>query len=145
MKYIFLFLMFLNITYAKEFPTFVKDWQGIYVADKQAFQISDNCYNDEMMGGIYCEIGYSKNGSAFDDWDTNFYTEKPNDMNYSVIRIINLKSPTKAIIKIFSMEYNNDFCDIEVEKQNNNIVLKSGKCKIGDFILHKEIFTRYKK
>ncbi|MBZ7936421.1 hypothetical protein H2279_07255 [Campylobacter sp. B0100352/1] len=66
-------------------------------------------------------------------------------MNYSVIRIINLKSPKKAIIKIFSMEYNNDFCDIEVEKQNNSIVLKSGKCKVEDFILHKEIFTRYHK
>lgn len=61
--------MFLNITYAKEFPA----WQGIFMS----FQINDNCYNDGMMDGI----GYSKNGSAFDNWNTNFYTEKPNDMN----------------------------------------------------------------
>ncbi|MGH2305865.1 hypothetical protein [Campylobacter taeniopygiae] len=45
-----------------------------------------------------------------------FTQKSQNDMNYLAIRIINLKSPTKAIIKIFSIGYNNDFCDIKVEK-----------------------------
>lgn len=143
MKYIFLLLVLLNITYTKELPDFIKEWQGVYETSitqngktvKQAFQVSNNCFRDdkEGMGEFVCEIGYSQNGSKFDDWKINFYTEKPNDMNYGIVRIINIKSGKEATIKVFSMEYANNFCNIDVEKQNKTIILKSGKCKIDDF------------
>lgn len=149
MRYILVLLVALHIAYAKEIPSYAKEWQGIYEftqkTSKQAFKISDNCFDDEDMGGFVCEIGYSKNNSAFDDFAINFYTEKPNDMNYSIVRIINLQSPTKATIKVFSMEYNNDFCNIEVIRQGQMITLVSGSCKIEDFTLHKDIFASYNK
>lgn len=149
MRYILVLLVALHIAYAKEIPSYAKEWQGIYKftqkTSKQAFKISDNCFDDEDMGGFVCEIGYSKNNSAFDDFAINFYTEKPNDMNYSIVRIISLQSPTKATIKVFSMEYNNDFCNIEVIRQGQMITLVSGSCKIEDFTLHKDIFNNYLK
>lgn len=149
MRYILVLLVALHIAYAKEIPSYAKEWQGIYEftqkTSKQAFKISDNCFDDEDMGGFVCEIGYSKNNSAFNDFAINFYTEKPNDMNYSIVRIISLQSPTKATIKVFSMEYNNDFCNIEVIRQGQMITLISGSCKIEDFTLHKDIFASYNK
>ncbi|PAV00590.1 hypothetical protein B9T66_01060 [Helicobacter sp. TUL] len=149
MKYILVLLVVLHIAYTKEFPSYVKEWRGIYESiqktGKQSFKISDNCFDDEAMGGFVCEIGYSKNKSAFNDFAINFYTEKPNDMNYSTVRIIAIQSPTKATIKVFSMEYNNDFCNIDVIRQGQMITLVSGNCKIEDFTLHKDIFNNYLK
>lgn len=43
------------------------------------------------------------------------------------------------------MEYANNFCNIDVEKQDKTIILKSGKCKIDDFQLHNNIFDKYEK
>ncbi len=69
--------LFLNLD-SHELPAFVRSWQGIYKAEwiqkgqkvQMAFEVSDNCYAndaDDGMGKFYCEIGYSKNGSAFDN------------------------------------------------------------------------------
>lgn len=139
---------------AMELPYFVQDWQGVYtkttrdgVGDKQSFEIRNHCFidNKEAMGEFVCEIGYSKNGSEFDNWEINFYTEKLNDMNYGIVRIVEIKSAKEATIKVFSMEYSNDFCNIDVKKQDNVITLTSGGCKISDFVLHNNIFGRYSK
>lgn len=147
MRYIFILLITLHTAYTKEISNYIQEWQGFYESTsdttKQAFKINNNCFDDEAMGGVVCEIGYSKNKSAFDDFAINFYTEKSNDMNYSVVRIIAIQSPTKATIKVFSMEYSNDFCNIDVIKQGQMITLVAGACKIEDFILHNDIFGSY--
>lgn len=151
-KTIFVILL-LSMAYAGEISNFAKDWIGIYESNiiqndkqiKQSFEIMDNCYNDDGMSGdmsgFWCEIGYSKNGSKFDNFKTNFYTEKPNDKNYAMVRIIVLHSTTKATIQAFSMEYANDFCNIKVEKHGNIINLKYGEYKIDDFTMHNEILV----
>lgn len=147
MRYILASLVALHIAYTKEIPSYVQEWQGIYESTQktiqQAFKISDNCFDDETMGGFVCEIGYSKNNSAFDDFAINFYTEKPNNMNYSIVRIIAIQSTTKATIKVFSMEYSNNFCNIDVTRQGKKITLVSGGCKIEDFTLYNDIFVSY--
>lgn len=135
-----------------EMPDYIKEWVGVYEfgtiqngkPTKHAFEIRNHCSNDKIFGGFYCEIGYAKNGSKFDDFSENFYTEKPND-DYHTVRIIVFHSATKATIQAFSLEYNNDFCNVEVEKQGQTITLKSGECKNDDFALHNEIFGKYVK
>lgn len=152
MKKFILFFFAFSLLNAKELPNFVKEWQGVYELStiqngkptKHAFEIRENCSNDEVFGGLYCEIGYSKNGSEFNDFSENFYTQKPND-DYHTVRIIVFHSATKATIQAFSLEYNNDFCNVLVEKQGEIITLKSGKCKNDDFALHNEIFGKYTK
>ncbi|WP_240328706.1 hypothetical protein [Helicobacter suis] len=152
-----LLLIFLSLNLdSHELPAFVRAWQGIYKTEwlqkgqkiQMAFLVSDNCYAndaDNGMGKFYCEIGYSKNGSFFDNSDIDFYTEKPNQMEYSTVRILDIQSPKKAIIKVYSMEYSNDFCHIVVKKYQDRITLKSGKRKLKDFVLHKDIFHTYTK
>lgn len=146
-------LLYCNIALNAELPNFIDEWIGVYELNttqngkptKQALEIRNHCSNDEIFGGLYCEIGYSKKGSKFDDFSENFYTEKPND-DYHTARIIVFHSATKATIQAFSLEYNNDFCNVAVEKQDNEtITLKSGECKNDDFALHSEIFGKYEK
>ncbi|RDU61243.1 hypothetical protein CQA53_10445 [Helicobacter didelphidarum] len=145
--------------YADNLPKYVKSWQGkVYTSTSnvngkditQIFKIDDFCVksdgilNDrDLFGENYCEIGYSYNGSAFDDWNVNFYIEKPNDMNYGLVRVISIESATKAVIKVVSMEYANDFCNIEVTKDEDIITLHPSKCKIDDLVLHNNIFHTY--
>lgn len=66
MKYIFLLLVLLNITYTKELPDFIKEWQGVYETSitqdgktvKQAFQVSNNCFRDDKEGmeNLYAKL-----------------------------------------------------------------------------------------
>ncbi|MWV62876.1 hypothetical protein DCO58_01845 [Helicobacter saguini] len=157
----FLFtLSFMCLVYADNVPEYIKQWQGkVYISTlningenvTQAFKISDNCYISKEVGDIdlfgkyYCEILYSQNGSDFDELSVNFYTEKPNDMNYSLVRVISIESNSKATIKVVSMEYANDFCNINVTRNNDTITLEHSKCKIDDLMLNNDIFHIYNK
>lgn len=99
------------------------------------------------MGNFYCSIYYSKDGKDFLDWwkhNIDFVTE-PQDQNYATTRIISLISKQNAVIKVYSMEFANDFCNIKVQKQGENITLEKTECKLDGFILHDEVFGTYTK
>ncbi|AAP78233.1 hypothetical protein [Helicobacter hepaticus] len=164
-----LILVFLGINiYADDkakIKELYKQWGGIYVKDMQineksvrlGFLIDDNCYVNEHqsadgegndgMGNFYCSIYYSKDGKDFLDWwkhNIDFVTE-PQDQNYATTRIISLISKQNAVIKVYSMEFANDFCNIKVQKQGENITLEKTECKLDGFILHDEVFGTYTK
>ena len=70
-KGMLLALLYCNIALNAELPNFIDEWIGVYELNttqngkptKQALEIRNHCSNDEIFGGLYCEIGYSKKGA----------------------------------------------------------------------------------
>ncbi len=138
-----------------EMPDYFEEWVGVYEFSttqngkpiKHIFKIGNHCsHSHQTFGGYYCEVWYAKNGSAFDDWQTNFFAKKPyNDITeYHFVPVIVFQSDTIATIQTFSLKYNESFCSILVERQGKIITLSSSDCYY-EFDLHSEILGKYVK